>query len=259
MDTKKTIFGDDEFSKVISVGSKIPFAKSIKKVRIELTWEGKPRIDLDICAFLLKDHKIHKRDDLVFWGSKNRWRTDKPLTDQPFEPKDVLIGSQCSFEGDKIKYGYTNPLPWMEDTLPLSGDCSVIGSWDDRGDPIPGELSNEMIHVQLDKVDVDRHNVIVIAANVSEEDIDEGCTFVNAKSPIVNVYDAEKDKLLGSYTLNTQFPNSDSVCLCKLEYDPNSWVWNFIALAEEEDGFRGGMKFLAREVFEPTTKFYERY
>lgn len=255
----KTLFSDDDFNKVIEVGSTIGFEKTIKKVRIDLTWEGEPRIDLDICAFLLKDHKIHKREDLVFFGSKNRWRTTKPLTDESFDAEDVLNGNACTFAEDKRKYGYNNPLAWMDDTLPLSGDGSVIGSWDDKGDPEPGELSGEAIHVQLDKVDVEMCDSIVIAAAVSKEYIVEGKTFADAKSPTVTVYNAENGKTLGTYKLSTMFPDNDSVCLCKLAYDEDEWTWDFVALAESQDGYTGGIQFLARDVFEPTTNSYERY
>jgi hypothetical protein len=122
---KKKLFSTDDFDKSISVGDELVFDKpELTKIRIDLTWKG---TDLDICAFVLgKDGLIHSKEDLVYFKSQRRWKTEKDFSDDDFNP----LKGRVSLWEDACKY-YKNEQKWMKATLPLSLDDAVIGSWDD--------------------------------------------------------------------------------------------------------------------------------
>ena len=124
----KKLFSDDDFDKSLSVGDELVFDKpELTKLRIDLTWAG---TDLDICALMLgKDGMIHQKEDLVYFNSRFRWQTEKDFNDENFNP---LKGSFSQWPDAKTRF--KNPRKWMEATLPISTDGSVIGSWDDMSD-----------------------------------------------------------------------------------------------------------------------------
>ena len=240
---RKKLFSDDDFDKRLSIGDELVFDKSeLTKLRVDLTWSRSPRTneltDLDICAFLLdKDGLMSEREDLVYFGSKLRWKPLKTFDDPEFNP----------LEGEFSKWpatGFRNPQKWMEATLPISADGGVIGSWDDKGGG--DDEAGEQMHIQLDEVDVFKHHSIVLAAAVAKEKITEGETFTDAHDPAITIYNAETEEVVAEYKLASEFPGKDAVCFGKLEYNEDTFLWNFIPLAE---GYNGGMQFLAREVF----------
>ena len=244
---RKKLFSDDDFDKRLSVGDELVFDKpELTKLRVDLTWSRSPRTkeltDLDVCAFLLdKDGLMSEREDLVYFGSKLRWKPKKSFDDPEFNP----------LEGEFSQWpapGFRNPLRWMEATLPVSGDGGVIGSWDDKGDDGDegDDEAGEQMHIQLDEIDVLKHQSIVLAAVVAKKRVEAGETFADADSPVATIYNAENGEEIASYALDSDFPGKDAVCFARLEYDENTFLWNFVPLA---DGYNGGMQFLAREVF----------
>lgn len=233
----KKLFSDDAFDKHLSIGDELSFDKpELTKLRIDLTWAG---TDLDICAFLLdKDGVINEKADLVYFKSGLRWKTTKDFTDPAFDPLDGKFSTWPA-------PGFKNPKKWMEATLPISGDGAVIGSWDDMSSS-EDEDCGESMHVLLDEVDTTKHSSIVLAAAVAKDKIKLGETFADAHNPIVTIYDAENDTVIAEYKLASTFVGKDAVCFGKLEFDQDSYIWNFIPMAE---GYNGGMEFLAREIF----------
>lgn len=244
---RKKLFSDDDFDKRLSIGDELVFDKpELTKLRVDLTWSRSPRTneltDLDVCAFLLdKDGLMSEREDLVYFGSKLRWKPIKAFDDPEFNPLD----------GEFSKWpapGFRNPSKWMEATLPISADGGVIGSWDDKGDggDDSDDEAGEQMHIQLDEVDVFKHHSIVLAAAVAKDKIAAGETFADAQDPVVTIYNAETEEAVAEYKLASEFPGKDAVCFGKLEYNEDTFLWNFVPLAE---GYNGGMQFLAREVF----------
>lgn len=244
---RKKLFSDDDFDKRLSIGDELVFDKpEITKLRVDLTWSRSSRTneltDLDVCAFLLdKDGLMSEREDLVYFGSKLRWKPLKAFDDAEFNP----------LEGEVSKWpapGFRNPRKWMEATLPISADGGVIGSWDDKedGDDASENEAGEQMHIQLDEIDVFKHHSIILAATVAKEKIAKGETFADAQDPVITIYNAETEEVVAEYKLASQFPGKDAVCFGKLEYNEDTFLWNFIPLAE---GYNGGMQFLAREVF----------
>ena len=242
---KKKLFSGDDFDKHLSIGDELVFDKQeLTKLRVDLTWAG---TDLDVCAFLLdKDGLMNERADLVYFGSKLRWKPKKAFNDPNFN---ALEGSFSQWPAP----GFKNPKKWMEATLPISADGSVIGSWDDRGDEEGEEtdefghpLGGEQMYIQLDEVDVLKHKKIVLAAAVAKDRIEKGETFADAHNPIASISNAETDEEIATYRLNTDFPGKDAVCFGCLEYNDETFLWNFVPLAE---GYNGGMEYLAREVY----------
>ena len=233
----KKLFSDDAFDKHLSVGDELSFDKpELSKLRIDLTWAG---TDLDICAFLLdKNDLINKKEDLVYFKSLLRWKPKKALNDPDFNP---LEGELSTWPAP----GFKNQKKWMDATLPISGDGSVIGSWDDMASNSDEECG-ESLHILLDEVDTTKHSSIVLAAAVAKHKIALGETFADAHDPIVTIYNAETEEVVAEYRLASDFVGKDAVCFGKLVFDENSLIWSFQPIA---DGYNGGMEYLAREVF----------
>ena len=233
----KKLFSDADFDKSISIGDQLVFDKpDLKTLRLDLTWAG---TDLDICAFLLgEDGMIHDRADLVYFNSQLRWKTKKAFDAEDFDPLEGEVSTWA-----KESANFKNQRKWMEATLPISSDGSVIGSWDDMSDD---DECGETMHVLLEEVDTRKYATIVFAAAVAMDRIKAGETFADAHDPVVNIYDAETDELLAEYKLAQQFPGKDVVCFGKVAYDAEKMLWNFEPMA---DGYKGGMMYLATEVF----------
>ena len=228
------LFASDDFAKDIVVGDELVFTKDIKTLRVDLTWEG---TDLDVCAFLLgPDGVMHEKEDLVYYKSARRWLPRLAFDDPNFDPLD---GKVSTFPAP----GFKNPLKWREATLPISGDDSVIGSWDDMSND---DACGETMHILLDEVDVAKHKSIVVAAVVGIDRIAEGETFADAKNPIITITNVESGNQLAHYRLDASFPDKCSVCIGKLIYDEYDCSWSFVAMA---DGYKGGIEFLASDVF----------
>lgn len=236
----KKLFSDDDFDKSLSVGDELVFDKpELTKLRIDLTWAG---TDLDICAFMLgKDGMIHHKEDLVYFKSRLRWKTEKDFNDKDFNP---LKGSFNQWPAASTNY--KNPNRWMENTLPISADGSVIGSWDDMANSGSDDECGETMHVILDEVDTTKYLSIVFAAAVAKDKIAAGETFVDAHNPLITIYNAENDDVVAEYKLASSFPGKDAVCFGRMEFDNHTFLWNFTPMAE---GYNGGMEYLAREVF----------
>lgn len=236
----KKLFSDADFDKSISIGDQLVFDKQdLKTLRIDLTWVG---TDLDICAFLLgEDGLIHDKTDLVYFNSQLRWKTKKEFSDEDFNPLDGRVSTWAQDSAN-----YKNQRKWMEATLPISSDGSVIGSWDDMSDGVDESECGETMHVLLEEVDTRKYSSIVFAAAVAKDRIQKGETFADAHDPVVNIYDADTDELLAEYRLAQQFPGKDVVCFGKVTYDNNTMLWNFEPMAK---GDKGGMMYLATEVY----------
>jgi len=235
----KKLFSDVDFDKSISIGDELVFDKQdIKALRIDLIWKG---TDLDICAFMLGDDGlIHDKADLVYFNSQLRWKTDREFSDPEFEP---LKGKVSTWENENANF--KNPRKWMEATLPVSSDGSVIGSWDDKTEEEDAECG-ETMHVLLEEVDTRKYSTIVFAAAVAKDRIGVGERFTDAHNPIVNIYNADTDELIAEYKLGENFPDKDVVCFGKVVYDVNAMLWSFEPMA---DGYKGGMMYIATEVF----------
>ena len=189
-----------------------------------------------------EDNLIHDKADLVYFNSQLRWKTKKDFNDPQFNP---LEGDVSTWAKDSVNF--KNQRKWMEATLPISSDGSVIGSWDDMADDDEEEDEcGETMHVLLEEVDSRKYASIVFAAAVAKDRIQKGDTFEDAHNPIVNIYDADTDELLAEYELAQQFPGKDVVCFGKAVYDSNTMLWSFEPMA---DGYTGGMMYLATEVF----------
>lgn len=173
-----------------------------------------------------------------------RWKTDKPFDDPDFNP---LEGKVSTWAQDSANY--KNQLKWKDATLPLASDGSVIGSWDDMADDDEGEGDDcgKTMQILLEEVDTRKYSSIALCAVVAMDRIAKGETFADAHSPVVSIYDADTDELVAEYQLATQFPGKDAVCFGKMEYDANSMLWSFVPMAE---GYKGGMMYLATEVFD---------
>ena len=211
----KKLFSDDEFDKILSIGDELVFDKpDLKKIRIDLTWAG---TDLDICAFLLgKDGMIHKKEDLVYFGSRLRWKTLKKFNDPNFNP--------------------------------LEGKFS---QWPEASDMADGEEASdddcgETMHVLLDEVDTRKFVSIQFAAAVAKDRILKGETFADAHDPIVTIYNADTEEQVAEYKLASSFPGKDAVCFARMDFNEDTYLWNFVPL---EESYNGGIQFLATEVF----------
>lgn len=234
------LFTGDDFDKNLHIGDELIFDKQdLKTLRVDLTWRG---TDLDVCAFLLgKDKLIHAKEDLVYFKSQLRWLPREAFDAPNFSP---LKGRMSTWEQDG--HSYKNPSKWMEATLPVSADGSVIGSWDDMSTEDNNDECGETLHILLEEVDTHNYTTIILAATVAKEKIKIGETFEGAHTPIVSIYDADTDELIAEYRLDQQFPKKDVVAFGKMEYDSNTFLWSFVPMS---DAYVGGMEYLATEIY----------
>ncbi|MBR3977749.1 MAG: TerD family protein [Bacteroidaceae bacterium] len=237
---KEKFFTDTDFDKQLSIGDSLVFDKAdLRILRIELSWYG---TDLDVCAFMLdKDKELPSKDSLVFYNSNLRWKTTHPFDSEEFNP---LKGTVSEWDENGP---YKNRHKWLLNTLPLSPDGSVIGSWDDASEEDDdNQECQEVMHVLLDEIDQRRYDSIILAAAVAKKQILKGERFQDAKTPIVKIYNADNDELLAEYRLDQEFPGKDVVCFGEVKLTPNRMFWTFNPLAES---YNGGIERLAREVF----------
>lgn len=255
-DRRTKLFSDDDFDKSLSIGDELVFDKpEITKLKIDLTWAG---TDLDICAFMLgKDGMIHEREDLVYFSSRLRWKTEKSFTDEDFNPFKGMFTFWPHPKKDEVRdipkdwtlarELYKNQNRWMEATLPISIDGSVIGSWDDKSDESEEDNDcGETMHVILDEVDTRKYSSIVFAAVVAKDRIKAGETFADAHDPVVAIYNAETNEEVAEYKLAKSFPGKDAVCFGRMDFNEETFMWTFIPM---EESYNGGMQHLAREVY----------
>lgn len=232
------IFNENDFvKKTLSSGEVFSFDDFRKPdfnvAKVVLTWETvDERPDLDLAAIMLNNNgRVSKKDDLVYFNSLRRWKPEMPMDSGEFDP---LKGTVSEFEKDK--QNFKNKEEWQNQTLPLSLDNSVIGSWDDRGDT--DGPSEERLHVRFRDIDTRKYSAIAIIATISMEHIQAGFTFKDVFNPVVKILDADDDRVLAEYKLNESFQNSDGVCVGYLQFNNNQNSWEFEA---KEIGYTGGM------------------
>lgn len=238
----KVTFGEEDFRK--ELGQDILSQGDVEKndlqtLRVDLEWFG---TDLDVCAFLLdSDGELASKESVVYFKSKTRWKPKLPFNHDDFNPLDGEISIWEKVEKDycgRVKY-------WMRDTLPLSPDGSVIGSWDDMTDDEDAQCG-ETMHILIDEVNTMKYKEIVFAAVVADEKIKIGERFKDVEGAKVTITDVENEEEIVSYTLSQKFPNNDAVCFGKLVYDKDNYKWSYKPMSV---GYNGGILYLANEVF----------
>lgn len=236
---RKKKFSDGFFNKKAELNEVVVFDKpDLSKIRVELTWEG---TDLDLGAMILSDDgTMTDPEDVIFYNTERRRKTSVPFLNNPsFKASDVFDGETVTF--DQVKNNYKNKRQFFKETLPLSADEAVIGSWDD----VTGE-SGEIIHVLLDEVDTRKYKSIIIIAAVAPAKIKKGETFKDAQEPILTIYDAEDEEILAEYKLAESHPEDDCVCVGKLTIGDDGLIWEFEPLS---DGYKGGIEYVASEIY----------
>lgn len=235
---EEKIFNENDFVKrTLSSGDIFSFDDFVKPefnvAKVVLTWEtASEEPDLDLAAIMLNNNgRVSKKEDLVYFKSSRRWKPELPMDSCEFDP---LKGTVSEFEKDK--QNFKNKEEWQAQTLPLSLDNSVIGSWDDRGDT--DGPSEERLHVRFKEIDTRNYSAVAIIATISMDDIQKGYTFKDVFNPIVKILDANDDRVLAEYKLNENFQNSDGVCVGYLQFNNIKNSWEFEAKKIE---YNGGM------------------
>lgn len=235
-------------------------------VKIKLNWEVASdsivdKVDLDIAAVLLnRNGNVERYEDLVFFGSgmpriigfedpetrripkyenidskkHRRWKTSKPIGSADFDP---LVGT-ISLLSEEVKHNVSKD-DWQKQTLPISLDNSVIGSWDDLGDDEGG--CEEQMYIRFKEISKN-YSSIAIVASVSYEDIREGKKFGDIYNPVITIIDANNNVELADFKLNNDHPECDSICVGFVQFDPDTASWGFKA---NEKGYTGGMASVA--------------
>lgn len=190
----------------LSKGERFSFAKDegLNNLTVTLGWEGDH--DLDASTFLVGDDGVIEDDaNFVFYNSVKR-----------------------SEYFDRAKFGNKNA--WKAQTRPMSADCSVLGSIDERNGG-----STEKISVDLSKV-APKVSEIVFCATV----FDEGVTFGDVESPYISIVNEDNGEELCRYTLSEQFSGETALVAGSLSVN-NDGDWEFKA---EGRGILGGLQAL---------------
>lgn len=215
-----------------------------RTIRIDFVWHN-GWIDCDMCAFMLgKDGMIHKVVDLVYFNSRLRWKTENPFDIEDFDPQYYISKGEFSTWAKEEKKGtFRNRRKWMDATIPVSADGSVIGPFDD----IDCErYCSETMFVRLDEVDTRKYASIVFAAAIPKNNADAGVRFNDTCICTVNIYDADTYELLAEYNLDQSIDEKDVVRFGRVLYNEDKDLWLFEATAI---GDNGGLWYLASEIY----------
>ena len=209
----------------INKGERFSIDKSegLEKVQVDLNW--KSGADLDASAFLIgEDGLIQDDADFVFYNSRRRANPDTG----EFEPFNKAI--------------HGNKKNWMNNTVPVSADGSVLGSPDDLGDggedDDDGDDAGETMHVDLSKVGANIQEII-FCVTIYHGDKD-GVTFGAVREPSITISNEETGEELCQYNLKEKFSTETAVEAAKLVCNDEG-EWEFEAVGE---GYDGGMQTL---------------
>lgn len=234
-----------EFTKDLEANDRFNFIKddgeSYNKIQADLSWELDLKsilkgLDLDACAFLVGEDGIITDDaDFVYYNSKSRWLPSDPRWKNKVERRkvDVTIGNFQLFDKSK----YKTARLWRGDTLPVSKDGALIGSWDDPGDSDDDDVKGETMHVMLDKISEDITEIIFcvsIYPQLKYGPIEEQ-TFDKVKNAKIEISDEETGNILCSFNLKEKFAGKTAVEVGKLAKNDDG-EWEFVAFGEGHDG-----------------------
>lgn len=216
------------------------------KIQVDLSWDttgikskhGLKGLDLDACAFLVGEDGVITDDaDFVYYKSESRWMPEDSRWKDPEQRDDVDVteGDFAPFDRKVFKTG----KKWREETLPVSKDASVFGSWDDLGedDDEDGGEAGETMHVVLDKVRDDIAEIIFCVSIYPNPEYGpvEKQTYEKVLNAKIEITDEETGNILCQYNLSEKFSGLTAVEVGKLSID-NKGMWEFVALGEGHDG-----------------------
>lgn len=265
---ENVIFNSEDFEKIELVHGDIFDLTDFEKpdfniVKIRLNWDvaSNSDVDLDIAAVLLnRNGNVERYEDLVFFDAgmprrkgfedpetkripkyenidsrkHRRWKTKKPIGAPDFNPLD----GEISFLLEEIRHNISKDN-WKKQTLPISLDNSVIGSWDDLGDN-EGEHEEQM-YIRFREISENYSSIAIVAA-VSNKDIRRGKKFGDIYNPVITIIDANDNLEIADFKLNNDHPECDSICVGFVQFNPNNASWEFKA---NEKGYTGGMVAVA--------------
>ncbi|MBQ8607099.1 MAG: TerD family protein [Bacteroidaceae bacterium] len=265
---RNEIFKSEDFEKIELVHDDIFVLTDFEKqgfniVKIRLNWDvaSNSDVDLDIAAVLLnRNGNVERYEDLVFFDAgmprrkgfedpetrripkyedidskkHRRWKTKKPIGASDFDPLD----GEISLLSEEIKHNISKEN-WKKQTLPISLDNSVIGSWDDLGEDEGGH--EEQMYIRFREISGNYSSIAIVAA-VSNKDIRKEKKFGDIYNPVITIIDANDNVELAEFKLNNDHPECDSICVGFVQFNPNKASWEFKA---SEKAYTGGMVAVA--------------
>ena len=206
-----------EKGEYISLNNKI---EGIERVMINLNW--KSDVGIDISAFLVGEDGFVQNDaDFVFYNSNRR---ANPI-DRGYEPYDQAV--------------YGSQVNWMNKTMPISTDGSVILSIDGLG--YDGKDNHErdyceyceMMHIDLSKVNPQIKEIIFCATIYKGDEI--GKTFGDVSNLSIILYNEKTKEKLCCFNVEEKFFTETAIEAAKLVRKENNG-WGFEAVGEGHDG-----------------------
>ncbi len=200
-------------------------SEGIERVMINLSWNSDA--DVDISAFLVGENGLIRNDaDFVFYNSMKRV---KPI-DRECEPYDPVV--------------YGSRRNWMNKTIPISTDGSVILSKDDDlgyDEEVDLRSSKEkeccvycdMMHVDLFKVSPHVKEIIFCATIYHGDDISK--TFGEVSNLSIILFNEKTKEELCCYKVEENFSTETAIEAAKLVRKENN-AWDFEAVGEGHDG-----------------------
>ena len=240
-----------DFTKDLQKNERFSFKKDgdegYNKIQVDLSWDlknikkhGLRGLDLDACAFLVGEDGVITDDSFfVYYKSNCRWLPLDPRWKDSKQRENVDVTEGEPFDKKK----YKTARNWRLETLPISKDTSVIGSWDDLGEDDEGDgESGETMHVVLERVGDDITEIIFCVSIYPNESYGpiELQTFDKVDDAKIEITDCETGNILCSYKLNEKYAGKTAVEVGKLTLNDNG-EWEFAALS---DGHEGGMQTL---------------
>ncbi len=194
----------------------------LSKVGVGLGWDPNEGtgfdFDLDASAFMLGENKKLPREEFfVFYNSELR-----------VHPNNLRILEPSS--------KYSSDKDWRDNTRPVSPDFSVCGSFDDQSGNESDGGDDEIINIDLSKVDP-KIQEIVLTVTIHDYEIRKQ-NFGQVRNSYIRIFNEITNEEIAKYELDEDFSVETAVEFGRL-YKRNG-EWKFEAMGI---GYKGGLQY----------------
>lgn len=197
---------------------------------------SKFKFDLDVSAFMVnKDKKIINDNYLVFYNSEDPYRVAPEDLTKPQHPDAIKYPAYDDEDGEH----HTAEMHWREATRPISPEYSVIGSIDDMDGETSADGDDEIMDINLSKVNPDVQEIIICVSIYDYQNRRQN--FGQVERAYVRLYKPGQAEGEGEfkYDLTEDFSACASVEFCRLYRKDGAWKIQALGI-----GHKGGLEEL---------------
>lgn len=192
--------------------------------------------DLDVSAFMIgADKKLINDNYLVFYNSEDPYRVAPEDLTKPQHPDSQKYPAYTDENG----IFHTEEMHWREATRPISPEFSVIGSIDDTNGQTSEDGDDEIMDINLSKVDSNVQEIIIVVSIYEYQKRRQN--FGQVERAYVRLYKPGQAEGEGEfvYDLTEDFSSCASVEFCRLYRKDGIWKIQALGI-----GHQGGLEEL---------------